>query len=69
MGKKIIFVYECPYCFTLLNKSNARHHCPDNQAPQRAQEEPDSDFLLFLNRLKNSDFVFISRMRKRANSV
>ena len=69
MERKIIFVFECPYCFALLNKYNAGHRCPNDQAPVRAKREPDSEYILFLEHLQRSDYVFIFKDRQREDLI
>ena len=63
MEGKICFVFQCPYCFALLNKVDAGHRCPDDQAPLSAKRDPVAEFLWFLEQLRRSDYVFVVKAR------
>ena len=64
MERKVIFVFECPYCQSFLDKPNSPHCCFNEEAPDGLKEGPDSAFQDFLELLRNSDFVFVFRYRE-----
>ena len=69
MEGRICFVFECHYCFALLNKVDTGHHCPNNRAPLSAKSGPDLEFMWFLEQLRRSDYILVVRARYSFTNV
>ena len=53
-------VFECEYCYSLLDSLITPHNCPGGEAPSILRAPPQPEFRIFLDSLPNNR-VFVIR--------
>ena len=55
--EELKIVFECEYCYSLLDSLISSHNCPCDKAPSVLRAPPQPQFKIFLDSLPNRVFV------------